>query len=384
MVSVFPNSGRLSSKGKGTETRPKKGVLPGKLGAGRDSFQNPHPGPDQLLGAAGVAARSPCLPAVSEAGVGRRGRLWAMCAGGKLKPRQAAGFRYRARTGLWNPRALPPAAQQPGSALGAWFSKTPSLPQLSHNSGPHPFWKAALLPKPQFPLPRRCVCVYGGRGTGRGGSAAGFPTGKQPNPSPGLFETLNRNRRQDAPGREAAPARISLPGGAAMTHPAPPSPGFLVCISPPGHVAAGAATHHPYPDTPAAEALAHNPGPLLPPWGFSGLWLAPALLPRRPDSTPCPCPPPCLRPPPPSGREPPPRPLSPTRGGKGAGSAGGVTAPARTTASCSLASAPGASWLIRLGRRRRLGAPCRWGGVPPPRPLPSTHPKGAPPPSPLP
>lgn len=35
MASVFPNSGRLSSKGKGAETRPKKGVLPGKLGAGR-------------------------------------------------------------------------------------------------------------------------------------------------------------------------------------------------------------------------------------------------------------------------------------------------------------------------------------------------------------
>lgn len=76
---------------------------------------------------------------------------------------------------------------------------------------------------------------------------------------------------------------------------------------------------------------------------------------------------------------PPPRPV---REGKGAGSAGGVTAPARTSASCSLASVPRASWLFRLGRRRRLGAPCRWGrGDFPQRPQPSTHPRGASPPS---
>ena len=61
-----------------------------------------------------------------------------------------------------------------------------------------------------------------------GGWAAGFPPGKWPSPSLSLFETLNRNRRQGAPGREAAPARISLPGGAAMTHPLPPSPAPLL------------------------------------------------------------------------------------------------------------------------------------------------------------
>lgn len=219
------------------------------------------------------------------------------------------------------------------------------------------------------------MCVWENR---VGGWVAGFPTEKQPNPSPGLFETLNRNRRQDAPGREAAPARISLAGGAAMTHPPPPSPSFLVCISPPGHVAAGAASSRGNPDT----------LPLLPrhtsqgcscPRGFSGLRLVPALRTRvgtPPLRVPCPTPSPTVRP---GVSSPPPQPV---REGKGAGSTGGVTAPARTSASCSLASVPRASWLFRLGRRRSLGAPCRWGrGDSPPNPQPSTHPRGASPPS---
>lgn len=58
-------------------------------------------------------------------------------------------------------------------------------------------------------------------------------------------------------------------------------------------------------------------------------------------------------------------PPGPVREGKGAGSAGGVTAPARTSASCSLASVPCASWLFRLGQRRRFGAPVAEGGIPP-------------------
>lgn len=220
------------------------------------------------------------------------------------------------------------------------------------------------------------MCVWENR---VGGWVAGFPTEKQPNPSPGLFETLNRNRRQDAPGREAAPARISLAGGAAMTHPPPPSPSFLVCISPPGHVAAGAASRRGNPDT-LALLPRHTSQGCSCPRGFSGLWLVPALRTRvgtPPLRVPCPTPSPTVRP---GVSSPPPQPV---REGKGAGSTGGVTAPARTSASCSLASVPRASWLFRLGRRRSLGAPCRWGrgDSPPPNPQPSTHPRGASPPS---
>lgn len=54
-----------------------------------------------------------------------------------------------------------------------------------------------------------------------GSQAAGFPTGRLPSSNPELPETLNPNGRPDAPGQEAAPARISLSGGAAMTHSLP-------------------------------------------------------------------------------------------------------------------------------------------------------------------
>lgn len=46
-----------------------------------------------------------------------------------------------------------------------------------------------------------------------GGSAAGFPAGKRPHPSPGLFETLNRNRRQEAPGRPGSGPSPDFPPG---------------------------------------------------------------------------------------------------------------------------------------------------------------------------
>lgn len=54
-----------------------------------------------------------------------------------------------------------------------------------------------------------------------GSQAAGFPMGRLPSYNSGLLETLNPNGRPDAPGQEAAPARISLSGGAAMTHSLP-------------------------------------------------------------------------------------------------------------------------------------------------------------------
>lgn len=197
-------------------------------------------------------------------------------------------------------------------------------------------------------------CMH--RSAAVGGWAAGFPPGKWPSPSPSLFETLNRNRRQGAPGREAAPARISLPGGAAMTHPLPPSPRFLVCVSLPGRVAA--LPRSPYPSSPAAAAAA--PGHTLPgrygPRGFPRPRFPPAPATLRSDPAPCWSPPPPL----PERGARPPRPLLSAREGKGAGRAGGVTAPARISASCSLASAPGASWLFRLGRRGGSGFR-RWG-----------------------
>lgn len=87
-----------------------------------------------------------------------------------------------------------------------------------------------------------------------GSAAAGFPTGKQPDPSPGLFETLNRNRRLYArPGSAGSGPSPDFPPGWGHNDSPPPSspppPRFLVCISLPGHVAAGAATHRPYPVT---------------------------------------------------------------------------------------------------------------------------------------
>ena len=221
-------------------------------------------------------------------------------------------------------------------------------------------------------------CVQ--RSAAVGGWAAGFPPGKWPSPSPSLFETLNRNRRQGAPGREAAPARISLPGGAAMTHPLPPSPRFLVCVSLPGRMAA--LPRSPYPDSPAAAAAAT--GHTLPgrygARGFSRPRFPPAPGTLRSDSAPCRSPPPSL----PERQARPPRPLRSALEGKGAGRAGGVTAPARISASCSLASAPGASWLFRLGRRGGSGflVAGGWGDVvPPPSPQFSPTPRGAFPPS---
>lgn len=109
------------------------------------------------------------------------------------------------------------------------------------------------------------------------------------------------------------------------------------------------------------------------PRGFSELGLRPALPTAESGLHPGPCPPPARRPP--SRREAGASSLPPqlVREGKGAGSAGGVTAPARTGASGSFASVPRASWLFRLGRRWRLGLlVAEWGGPPQaPSPLPT-------------
>lgn len=83
--------------------------------------------------------------------------------------------------------------------MGAWPSKTPSfletLPPFVP-PGAHSFFSS-------LNFPNRAGCVHVGRRVGAWGVYLGaqprFPTRKQPNPSPEQLETLNRNRRQDAP-----------------------------------------------------------------------------------------------------------------------------------------------------------------------------------------
>lgn len=285
-----------------------------------NSLQNPHPCPDQLLGASGVAVRGHCLPSFSEAGVGRRGRLWAICAVVDIEAQEGDGPLVQSlqrtlesrgsassRPAAWE-RAAGVVLENPLFSTAPPQLRPPSLLESSSSSS------ASISP----PASVR-VCVLG-----RGGSAAGFPTGKQPSPSPELFETLNRNRRQDAPGREAAPARISLPGGAAMTHPPPSSPRFP-CLHFSSRPRGGRCRHsRPVPRHRGRGGPGTQAGAAPAPWGFSGLKLAPALLPPSPDSTPGPCPPPSLHPPPPSGPAPPLRPLRRSRGGEGGGERRGV------------------------------------------------------------
>lgn len=345
-----------------------------------NSLQNPHPCPDQLLGASGVAVRGHCLPSFSEAGVGRRGRLWAICAVVDIEAQEGDGPLVQSlqrtlesrgsassRPAAWE-RAAGVVLENPLFSTAPPQLRPPSLLESSSSSS------ASISP----PASVR-VCVLG-----RGGSAAGFPTGKQPSPSPELFETLNRNRRQDAPGREAAPARISLPGGAAMTHPPPSSPRFP-CLHFSSRPRGGRCRHsRPVPRHRGRGGPGTQAGAAPAPLGFLGSQAGPrpttpeSGLHPRPMPAPFPTPSPTVRP----GASSPPSQAVPGRG-RGRGAQGGVTAPARTSASCSLASVPGASWLICLGRRWRFGAPCRRGGSPP-RPLPSTHLKGASPPRPLP
>ena len=193
-------------------------------------------------------------------------------------------------------------------------------------------------------------CVQ--RSAAVGGWAAGFPPGKWPSPSPSLFETLNRNRRQGAPGREAAPARISLPGGAAMTHPLPPAPRFLVCVSLPGRMAA-------LPRQPRRRRRcyrAHTPGALRRPGFLEAKVPASSGYPAlrlRPLPEPAPFP---TRAP---GASSPPPPVCP--GGEGGGPRRGCDSSRpdlcqlqpRFSARCQLA--------LSFGTEGRLGVPCRWG-----------------------
>lgn len=135
-----------------------------------------------------------------------------------------------------------------------------------------------------------------------------------------------------------------------------------------------APTRSPGPSGPGTPPT--HPGALLPPGGSQSSGSGPLCRPPSRVSTPARVRPPVLRPPSlPPGREARASSLPPqlVREGKGAGRTGGVTAPARTGASCSLASVPRASWLFRLGRRWRLGLLVAEGGGPPqaPSPLPT-------------
>lgn len=208
--------------------------------------------------------------------------------------------------------------------MGPRLPPTRSPSELSQSSAPNHPGAQAFLPSCNVPQRAWCVCrAEGCAGSGEGlcvtvgGSAAGFPTGKQPSPSPPLIGILGRNRRQDAPGREAAPARISLQGGAVMTHPFP-FPRFLVCISPPGHMAAGAVIHRPCPDTRPLRIQHASQGRSCA-LGFGGAQ-ALARPPRSPESGlhPVPVPGPC---PMPSALEAGrlPLPALPARGGEGGG-----------------------------------------------------------------
>lgn len=155
-----------------------------------------------------------------------------------------------------------------------------------------------------------------------------------------------------------------------MTHPPPPSPGFLVCISPPGHVAAGAATHGPCSAT-WASWPGRTPRGAPAPWGFSGLWLLPALHTPESGLHPCPCPPP------PSrthsrtvGPGASPLPTRRVRGGEGGGQRRGCDSSRpdqcqlqpRFSALCQLA--------LSSGTEVEAGAPCCRGGEPPQAPSP--------------
>lgn len=152
-----------------------------------------------------------------------------------------------------------------------------------------------------------------------------------------------------------------------MTHPPPPSRVSLFAFLLPATwrrvQPLTAPTRTPWSCSPGTHPRA-APGP----WVFSGLQLVPALFTL--ESRLYPCKSPALRAPGPPRQSASSPPLGGSGKGKGAGSSGGVTAPARTSASCSLASVPRASWLFRLGRRRRIEAPGRWwGGLPPSSPL---------------
>ena len=205
----------------------KKGVSPRKPGARRVT-------PSKTLGdvlssygagAGGAAVPEPlALRGLRSRSGAKRGR-WASSAAVGTEARGGGGSPHRARLGLWNPElGLHPP--------GAWPSSPAPLGSQPHLRRPQS--PRAVLPlQPQCPHPRRVsVVCRGGRG-GRGGcvhrsaavggSAAGFPAEKRPHPSPGLFETLNRNRRQEAPGRPGSGPSPDFPPGWGRND-SPPSP----------------------------------------------------------------------------------------------------------------------------------------------------------------
>lgn len=195
-----------------------------------------------------------------------------------------------------------------------------------------------------------------------GASAAGFPAGKRPHPSPGLFETLNRNRRQEAPGRPGSgPSPDFPPGWGRNDSPPSPFPRFP-CLHFSSRPRGGRCS--------GPQPLARHPrrrGPGSQPkgaparQGFSGPGLPPARLTLgsrlRPSPVPAPAPAPfpTVRP----GASSPPSRSFPGREEGGPRRGCDSSRPdqcqlqPRFSARCQLA--------LSSGTEGRLGAPCRWG-----------------------
>lgn len=334
-----------------------------------DSIQNPHPCPDQLLGAAGVAVRGHCLPSLSEAGVGRRGRLWAICAVVDTEAQEGDGplvqSLQRTLESRGSASSRPAAGERAADVVleNSLFSTAPPQPRPPSlpESSPSP---ASISPPASV---RVCACVC--LGEGRLGS--GIPHGKAAQSLPRAVRDPEPKQEAGRPRPGSGPSPDFPPGwGRNDSPPSPFTPVSLFAFLLP-------ATWRPLPPlttrTPA-------PGPRRPwhtspgrscPLGFlrSLAGARPTTLESRLHPRPMPAPffvpSPTVRP---GASSPPSQPVPERRRGRGA--QGGVTAPARTSASCSLASVPGASWLIRLGRRWRFGAPCRRGGSPPHAPCP--------------
>ncbi|XP_053517406.1 basic proline-rich protein-like [Artibeus jamaicensis] len=252
----------------------------------------------------------------------------------------------------------PPPALQPGSAVRVGWGRSPRKPpgflklglSVIHPQAHSFFSSLNFLDRVRPECARRAggggVRCDGGSAA-VGGWAAGPPHRKAaqslsravPDPEPKREATWRPVPPLTAPTRSPGPSGLGTHPAASVHPPGRSSPlGFLGAVAP-------ARSAYPRARSPL------RPGP-------------PHPTPSRTVS------PGASSPPPGSVRE-----------GKGAGSAGGVTAPARTSASCSLASVPCASWLFRPGRRRRFGAPVADRGDSPPTPQPSTHPRGVSPPS---
>lgn len=191
----------------------RKGASPRKPGAGRA------PRPKTLInwqspGAAGVAS----LPRPVRSGRGAARGRWAPCAGVETEARgggEPAGDSAVRGLGCHRP-PTGSARWRPSSS-----SETPFfLWKLSHSFIPRE--APSSLCSPSFPIRAGMRTAGGEGGVGRasgsaagGGQAAGFPAGKQPPPAPGLSETLNPSRRQNAPAgkrpQPGFPSRVGPP-----------------------------------------------------------------------------------------------------------------------------------------------------------------------------